>query len=117
MSKRIAVNRAVALAMPEDRGPDSLEMHLRKLIDDLGLWGYHTRNSFGCMPGWPDWIILGPGGGLFRELKSENGTLSTDQRIVGAKLTRAGFNWDVWRPTQLLDGTIARQLAGIACRM
>lgn len=32
---------AIAAAMSEDRGPDSLDAHVRRLMKDLGLWGYH----------------------------------------------------------------------------
>lgn len=101
-------------AMSEDRGPDSLEANLRRLMKDLGLWGFHVRNSIGSEKGWPDWTILGPEGGLFRELKSERGTVTIDQRRVGSRLTRAGFDWAVWRPRDLVSGVIAVQLARIA---
>jgi hypothetical protein len=100
--------------MSEDRGPDSLESHVRKLMADLGLWGYHTRNSIGSAKGWPDWVILGPRGGLFRELKSQRGEPSPDQRSVGARLICAGFDWAVWRPADLFSGVIAAQLLAIA---
>lgn len=106
--------RVQAMSMPEDRGPGSLEAHLKQLMDHYGLWGFHVRNSVGSARGWPDWVILGPGGALFRELKTERNGLSVDQRAVGAKLTRAGLNWAVWRPADLLNGVIARQLAAIA---
>lgn len=109
-----ADRRAIAYAMAEDRGPDSLEAHLRKLMADLDLWGFHPRTSIGSAKGWPDWVILGPNGALFRELKSERGSLTPEQRAVGSKLTRAGLNWSTWRPSDLLDGTIARQLSAIA---
>lgn len=101
----------VDAAMPEDRGPDSLEANLRELLADFGLFGYHPRNSIGSAKGWPDWVILGPRGALFRELKSARGILSPDQRRVGALITRAGLDWAVWRPADLTNGTIARQLA------
>jgi hypothetical protein len=58
-----------AATMPEDRGPDSLDAHVRKLMADLGLFGYHTRNSKGSTAGWPDWVIIGRVGILYRELK------------------------------------------------
>jgi len=103
-----------AWSMSEDRGPDSLEANLRRLMKNLGLWSYHTRDSKRSEKGWPDWVILGPRGSLFRELKSQRGTLSVDQRRVGAMLTRAGHDWATWRPADLFDGTIARQLAAIA---
>lgn len=106
--------RQLAHAMTEDRGRDSLEANLKELLDDLHLFGYHTRNSIGSVRGWPDWCLLGPGGALFRELKTERGSLTPEQRRVGSKLTAAGLDWGVWRPRDLLDGTITRQLARIA---
>jgi hypothetical protein len=103
-----------AAAMPEDRGPDSLDAHVRRLMADLGLFGYHTRNSKWSAAGWPDWVIIGRGGILYRELKAEHGTVTPEQRHVGELVTRAGGNWAVWRPRHLLDGTIGRQLADLA---
>ena len=105
---------AIAAAMPEDRGPDSLEAHLRKLLADLGLWGFHPRTSVRSTPGWPDWVIIGPWKVAFRELKRERGTLTPEQARVGEMLTRAGQDWRVWRPSDLLSGQIARELAEIA---
>jgi hypothetical protein len=105
---------SAAWAMTEDRGPDSLESRVRKLMTDLKLWGYHPRNSIGSAKGWPDWVILGPGGALFRELKSEQGQLTPDQRDIGAMLTRTGLDWAVWRPSDLLHGIVREQLAAIS---
>jgi hypothetical protein len=112
--RTVPAHRTLAAAMPEDRGPDSLEAHVRKVIADLGLFGYHPRNSKGSAAGWPDWVIVGRGGILYRELKSEHGSLSPEQRHVGELITRAGGSWAVWRPRDLLDGTIARVLASLA---
>jgi len=103
-----------AALMSEDRGPDSLEAHLRKLLDDLGLWAFHPRNSKGSQKGWPDWVIIGPRKIIFRELKSEHGTVTAEQRDVGERLQRAGQSWKVWRPSDLLSGQIARELTEIA---
>lgn len=99
--------------MPEDRGRDSLDFHLRNLIDDYGLWGYHSNNPIMDKRGWPDWAIIGPRGMLFRELKTERGTLTPAQREVGARLIRAGQDWAVWRPRDLFSGVIHRQLEEI----
>jgi hypothetical protein len=103
-----------AAAMPEDRGPDSLDAHVRRLIADLGLWGYHARTSKGSEPGFPDWLIIGPHKVLYRELKSETGQLTSEQRRVGQMLRQAGQSWAVWRPSDLLSGLIARELADVA---
>lgn len=102
-----------AWSMLEDRGPDSLDSHVRRLMKDFGLDGFHCRNSIGSRRGFPDWEIWGTSV-IWRELKTERGTLSVDQRRVGSLITRAGGDWSTWRPRDLFDGTIARQLAAIA---
>jgi hypothetical protein len=109
-----AEQRQLAAAMVEESDPDSLEAHVKRMMHEHFLWGYHSRNSIGARRGWPDWVILGPYGALFRELKTERGKLTVDQRKVGSMLTRAGLNWGVWRPADLYNGVILRQLDLIA---
>ena len=104
---------AIAKAMKEDRGKDSLDAHVRRLMDDLGLWGHHQQNSIGSRRGWPDWVIFGTGV-LFRELKSERGTLKPDQAMVRDKILAAGGDWALWRPSDLLSGRIAAELTAIS---
>ena len=99
-----------AAQMPERE----LQEHVRQLCADLGLYHYHPHNSARSAPGWPDSTIIGRGGILYRELKTEHGSLSADQRHVGALIRQAGGNWAVWRPRDLLDGTIGRELANLA---
>jgi hypothetical protein len=108
-----AGSRAIAAAMSEDRGPDSLDAHVRRLMADLGLWGYHPLNSIGSRQGWPDWTIIGTRI-IHRELKSERGTLRPEQRAVGDRILAAGGDWAVWRPTDLLSLRIARELTAIS---
>lgn len=90
-----------------------LNTHVRTMIAMRHLFGYHVRNSIGSSSGWPDWVIVGPRGILFRELKSENGQCSREQRMVADKLRGAGQDWDVWRPSDLMSGIIAKELEGI----
>jgi hypothetical protein len=104
---------AIAAAMSEDKGPDSLDAHVCKLIDDLGLWSWHNRNPIGSRKGWPDRVIFGTGI-LYRELKSECGTLKPDQKMVRDKILAAGGNWALWTPTDLLSGRIAAELTAIS---
>lgn len=106
-----------AWAMLEDRGGDSLDCHVRKIMQDLGLKGYHTRYSIGSPRGWPDWVIWNPRVGrppLFRELKTEAGRLSVAQRQTGSELERCGMDWAVWKPRDLFSGVIVTQLRRIA---
>ena len=104
---------AIAKAMSEDRGPDSLDAHVRRLMDDLGLWGYHPLNSIGSRRGWPDWTIIG-NRIIYRELKTERGTLRPDQALVRGLILATDGDWALWRPTDLLSGRIAAELAAIS---
>lgn len=74
---------------------------------------HHTNDSRrddDPAPGWPDCVIVGPGGIIFRELKSDEGRLSLAQIDAGRLIAWAGGSWNVWRPADLADGTIDRQL-------
>jgi len=104
---------AIAAAMSEDRGPDSLDAHVRKMIRDLGLMAYHTKDSRRSAKGFPDWTIVGVRV-MFRELKTQRGKITTDQRDWLEALHTAGADTDVWRPEDLLSGRIARELAELA---
>lgn len=66
------------------------------------------------LKGWPDLVILGPRGQLWRELKTAWGDVTSEQRQLGALIMRGGGNWAVWRPADLYAGIIKDQLAGIA---
>lgn len=99
--------------MSEDRGPDSLDAHVRRLMKDLGLWGFHPFDSRRSKEGWPDWTILGSRV-LYRELKAEKGKVTVAQQAVGDMLTAAGDDWAVWRPSDLFSQRIARELVAIS---
>jgi hypothetical protein len=90
-----------------------LEAQLQQAVMDLckllGLDCFHVRNSRGMQPGWPDLVIVGTRV-LYRELKSEAGSLSPDQRRVGSRLAAAGADWAMWRPRDLRNGVVERQL-------
>jgi hypothetical protein len=89
--------------------------HIRALVDGLGLFAHHGhdgRRSWG--PGFPDLVIVGRGGVLWRECKTEHGSLAPEQRQWGDTLKRAGENWRVWRPSDWLSGQIARELTEVA---
>lgn len=102
----------IADAMTED----ALESNVRALVKDLGLLGFHVwrQHARRAASGFPDWCISGPGGHIFRELKTETGKVTEAQQAWLDTLTAGGADARVWRPTQLLDGTVARELAGIA---
>lgn len=93
---------------------NELDADAETLAADRGIWSYHTRNSQGSERGWPDRVYLGKHGSLFRELKSEGGQPTPEQRRVGWKMRAAGLDWAIWRPVDLRCGRIERELDGIA---
>ena len=108
MTRPIVDPRAAAMTEAQ------LEDHVRALCADLGVLRFHVRNSRGMAPGWPDDVLVGAQGILYRELKSEHGVLSAEQRATGEAINRGRGNWRVWRPSDLLSGQIAAELTEIA---
>jgi hypothetical protein len=79
----------------------------------LGIACYHPFFSRKSAAGWPDLALCGDGGFLLRELKTEKGRLTRDQEEWGSRLQKAGVNWEVWRPADLVSGRIQRELMEI----
>ena len=77
---------------------------------------YHTHDSRRSEPGFPDVVVVGPHGLLWRELKSSTGRLTPDQRVWLDKLRQAGSDVDVWRPSDW-PGRVLTELAGIGGRL
>jgi hypothetical protein len=89
------------------------EKELQALIADLckllGLLHFHVHHSRGMTAGWPDSVIIGERV-IYRELKSQRGILSPEQRATGDALKAAGADWKVWRPRDWLTGGIELEL-------
>lgn len=64
--------------------------------------------------GYPDLTIAGPGGMLFRELKSARGVLAPEQQGWITALTIAGQDAGVWKPADLQSGRIEHELRKLA---
>jgi VRR-NUC domain len=79
-----------------------------------GVLGYHTYDARRSPAGFPDWVIVGPNGILFRELKGEQTRVSRQQLQWLAALAKVGQDVAVWRPADLYSGRIAAELAGLA---
>ena len=63
--------------------------------------------------GFPDCVLAGARGVLYRELKAEKGRLSEEQNVWIARLRRAGADAAVWKPSDLATGRIQRELQEI----
>lgn len=66
--------------------------------------------------GFPDLVICGPGGVLFRELKTATGRTSADQAAWLTDLAEGGQNAEVWRPEDLRSGRIEAELRALRGR-
>jgi len=102
-----------------DLARDMLERDLQakvlRIARDLGYeLTYHTHDSRRSNPGFPDLVLLSLRRGrvLYRELKTERGRVSPDQQRWLVALREVGCDAGVWRPTDLLDGTVVRELTG-----
>jgi len=75
---------------------------------------YHTHDSRRSAPGFPDLVLVSSRRGrvLFRELKTDKGRVSPDQRTWIDGLTAAGMDAGVWRPSDLTSGRILAELKG-----
>jgi hypothetical protein len=99
-----------------------LNRAVRLLCERLNLYAFSATSYQipgasarpGSSKGYPDWTIVGPGGILFREAKSEDGRRSMSQVKWGKEIERAGGNYAVWRPADLISGLIEQELTALA---
>jgi hypothetical protein len=64
--------------------------------------------------GWPDLVVVGPGGSLLRELKAEGKYPTPEQRAWLGWLAAAGQDAGVWRPRDWYSGRIDQELRAIS---
>lgn len=92
------------------------EAQLQAAVLDLcklrGLYAYHTHDSRRSQAGFPDLVIAGFHGHLFRELKAGRGRTSAAQANW---LHRLGASGDaaIWTPADLRSGRIQKELETI----
>lgn len=85
------------------------------LCGERRLFAYHNpETKRATMAGFPDLVIWGRGGLLFRELKSQEGRHSMGQLHAINALRAAGASATTWRPADLESGRIRRELDAIA---
>ena len=95
-----------AARMPERE----LQGLVAEMCAHLNLLHFHVYYAKHMRAGWPDSTIIGAGKVIFRELKSEYGRLTAEQKLVGERLKAAGAEWNVWRPRHWISGQIETEL-------
>lgn len=83
--------------------PISEDAFQRRIIDYCqmrGLLVFHDADSRRNQPGFPDLVIVGANRVLFRELKTDKGTLRQQQIVWLRRLHDAGEDAGVWRPKE-----------------
>ncbi|GAB6937094.1 VRR-NUC domain-containing protein [Isoptericola variabilis] len=93
----------------------ALQARVEGLARELGYVTYHTFDSRRSQPGFPDLVLVSARRGrlLVAELKTVRGRLSTAQTQWLAEFRGAGVEAHVWRPADLLDGTILTVLTRV----
>lgn len=92
----------------------TLELYVKSLCFAHGVMYFHPLDSRGTNPGFPDDVLIVHGAVMWRELKSQKGRVRPDQKIVLAALRAAGHDVDVWRPSDIRSGRIAREIAALS---
>lgn len=104
-------------AYAEMMAADFTEKRLQAVVEAAarrnGWLVYHTYFSRGSAPGYPDLHLVHPTNGIsiFRELKTQKGTTSANQKTWLTALTAAGCDAGVWRPIDWFNDTISAFLA------
>jgi hypothetical protein len=116
----MAMTKAEIWKMPETE----LLTEILARCEDRNVWPLsikpERRNQRGAAnKGFPDLHIIGPGGSLYRELKSMQGNgpgrgLNHDQTMWKHRLQCAGLDWDIWTPADLASGRIDGELQALA---
>lgn len=106
----LMASMAIAAAMSEGE----LEEQIRTLCLDLGILRFHVPDSRGMTHGFPDDVLIGKRGVLWRECKDQKKKATPEQRQVGTALVGLGQDYALWRPADLVSGRIARELAAVS---
>jgi hypothetical protein len=113
---RAGVVEVVAAAMDEA----ALQAHVAGLVAMIAshhrvkISHFHAVDSRRITAGWPDSVIVGPRGVLFRELKTQKEKPRPAQQVIIDQLAAAGLDVGVWRPEDWLTHRVHREILAVA---
>jgi hypothetical protein len=90
-----------------------LEEAVRATCAAMGIRRFHHHSSRRTEPGFPDDVLIGAHGVLFRELKTQRGRVSDPQRETLDALTGCGLDAALWRPGDWLSGLVVSEIREI----
>lgn len=92
-----------------------LQASILDLCRTYRLMVFHIRDSRTSVGvGFPDLVIAGPGGVIFRELKNATLQPTPEQMTWLGTLEAGGADVGMWRPAHWYDGTISACLAALS---
>jgi len=90
---------------------DGLKDTVIAMAKAMGLRVYHTHNSkHSTEIGFPDLVVTGPGGTIFRELKGDGCTPTAEQTRYLADLHTSGEDAGWWNPDDWYSGRVQTEL-------
>jgi hypothetical protein len=95
---------------------DEFFEQVRDLLNRLPLLWYHTFDSRKSNKGFPDLVVCGIGGVLYRELKTADGSVSPAQKKWLQALADAGQDAGIWRPDDVESQRVWKELRAVAYR-
>lgn len=116
----VPVEEQPCMVYAAPRQPDSwTEYQLQGAVESLcrfyRVHYHHCRDARHCTGnGFPDLVIVGPLGVIFRELKVKGRIAAFEQRRWGHSLIHSGQDWAVWTEHDYMDGRITNQIAAIS---
>lgn len=93
-----------------------IDAYVEREAGQLGIVPMHWPDSRRVTRrGWPDWVLIGRDGVIFREVKGDGDSLTSEQRAMGYRLQALGHDWAVWTSADVGPGnTIETDLGYIA---
>jgi hypothetical protein len=103
------------LALAKAMSEDTLQSRVLDFTRGWGVWCDHNYDSRRGASGWPDLVLIGPHGVIYRELKTQGGRIRPEQHAIMDALIASGADVDVWRPLDLVVGRIRDEIMRLGC--
>lgn len=111
--RRVTNGNGRARRGPLEPSEAGFQKSVTELADALRIWWYHAYQPEHDKAGFPDLMLVGGRGTIFRELKRTGEDPTPAQLDVGMRLRRSGQDWDVWRPEDMRSSRVLAEMQAI----